>query len=274
MLKFAGALIVVYVGLIGFLYLFQRQFIYFPDRTRPDPAAYGVPDMAPVTLITADGIELLAWWRPAARADAPVMAFFHGNAGNIGYRGPKVRPYLDDGWGVLLTAWRGYSGNTGDPSENGLYADGRSALDFLAARGVDPEKLVIYGESLGAGVSVQMALERPVAAMILEAPFTSIADMAQHRFPFVPARALVRDRFASLSKIGQLRIPVMVIHGEDDAIVPLKFGQRLFEAVNPPKTPLFVPGGGHNDLHDFGISTAVKAFVDEFVNVQKHKAIE
>ena len=128
----------VYIIFVAALYLFQRSVLFHPDPTRPDPDDYGVREMQAVTLDTEDGLRLLAWWSPPADESLPVLLFFHGNAGHIGYRGEKLRPYLDRRWGVLLVAWRGYSGNLGQPSEPGLYADGRAALAFLVERGIPP----------------------------------------------------------------------------------------------------------------------------------------
>lgn len=250
-----------YVAFVGALYLFQRGMIYHPDRTRPEPGEYGVPEMRAVTLETDDGLGLLAWWRPPRDETRPVLAFFHGNAGHIGYRGEKLKPYLDRGWGVLLTAWRGYSGNPGSPTERGLYADGRAAVAFLRGRDIAPSRVVAYGESLGAAVAVELARETRFGAVVLEAPFTSIADVAQGMYPFVPVRLLVRDRFDSISKISEVRSPLLVIHGEDDNIIPVRYGRRLLAAANDPKAAHFVPGAGHNDLHGFGIAEVVVEFV-------------
>lgn len=263
MIQALAVLVIGYGVLVAFLFVFQHKFIYHPDGTRPDPSLYGVPEMVPVTLTTGDGLQLLAWWRPPVSADAPVMVYFHGNGGHIGYRGHKLRRYLDAGWGVLLPAWRGYSGNPGHPSEAGLYADGRAALDFLAAHGTPADRVVLYGESLGSAVVVQMALERGARAMVLEAPFTSIADVAAGRFPFVPVRLLIRHRFESVKKISRLRLPLMVIHGEGDSVVPIAFGRRLFEAANAPKTAKFLPTAGHNDLYEHGAARFALSFIQQ-----------
>ncbi len=261
MIQVVTTVVLSYAAVIGLLFLFQRRLIYVPDRTRPDPARHGVADMTPVTLTTEDGLELLAWWRPPADAEAPVMTYFHGNAGHLGFRGEKVRPYLDDGWGVLLPAWRGYSGNPGRPTEQGLYADGRAALAFVAAQGVTGDRLVLYGESLGSGVAVEMALHQEHRAVALEAPFSSIADVAARMFPFAPVRMLVRDRFDSVAKIARISTPVLVVHGERDTTIPVALGRRLFDAASPPKSAYFVPRAGHNDLYDHGVARRVIDFV-------------
>lgn len=252
-----------YLVFVGALYLFQRSVLYHPDRTRPEPADYGVPEMRPVTLRTDDGLALLAWWRPPSDETRPVMVFFHGNAGHIGHRGGKLKPYLDRGWGVLLVGWRGYGGNPGDPTEDGLYADGRAALDYLRGLGIPSSRQVAYGESLGSAVAVELARETGFGAIVLEAPFTSIADIAQAIYRFVPVRPLVRDRFESLEKISRVSSPLLVIHGENDNVVPVSHGRRLHAAANDPKSAYFVPDAGHNNLDDFGIADTVAAFVDQ-----------
>ncbi len=254
-----------YLVVMAALYLMQRTLIYLPDSFRPQPSAFGVPEMAPVALFTDDGLELLAWWRAPASADAPVMVYFHGNAGHIGYRGPKVRPYLDRGWGVLLTTWRGYSGNPGQPTESGLYADGRAALAFLKSSGVTPDRTILNGESIGSAVAAAMATDYPAAAVVLEAPFTSLAAVAVRSFPIFPVRLLVRDKFDVLARIGRVRSPLLVVHGERDGIVPVGHGRRLLEAANPPKAGHFVPAAGHNDLYSFGAAAAVIDFIGSHV---------
>jgi fermentation-respiration switch protein FrsA (DUF1100 family) len=255
-----GAAVAAYALVIGLLYVGQRRMMYLPDGVRPDAAAAGVPELAAVTLTTADGLALLAWYRPPA-SDGPTLVYFHGNAGNLGDRAVKLRPYLDAGLGILLPAYRGYSGNAGSPSEAGLYADGRAALDFLAARGVAAASVVLYGESLGGGVAVQLATERAVGGVVLEAPFTSMAAAAQYHYPWTPARWLVRDRFDNLAKIARIHAPVLILHGEADGVVPVAMSRRLLAAANEPKAATFLPAAGHNDAHLHGLAAAVLSFI-------------
>jgi fermentation-respiration switch protein FrsA (DUF1100 family) len=264
MTNFITVAAVVYVVLVAALYVFQRNIMYFPDTSVPSPVHSGVPEMQPVTLETEDGLKLLGWYR--AVEGQPVVVYFHGNAGNIGARGFKVRPYLDAGFGVLLVSYRGYGGNRGSPTEEGLYADGRAALNFLEFQGVAPERTVLYGESLGTGVAVQLASElapeNPVAAVVLEAPLTSVGDVAAHHYPFVPARWLVKDHFDSAAKIAGVEAPVLIIHGEKDRTIPVKFGRMLFEAAAEPKESRWLEGGDHNDLYDFGAAQVVVEFLN------------
>ena len=251
---------VSYATVTGALFFGQRRLMYHPDPAVPDPTAAGVPEMAAVRVATNDGLDLLAWYRPA-EGTHPTILYLHGNAGDLGYRGPKVRPYLDAGLGVLLLAWRGFSGNPGSPSEEGLYADGRAALAFLRGEGVAADRVVLYGESLGTGVAVHLAAETTPAALVLEAPFTSIADVGAVHYWYIPACHLVRDRFESAAKIGAVEAPLLILHGERDRVVPVRLGRALLAAANEPKEGLFVAEADHVDLYDHGAAAAVLDFL-------------
>jgi fermentation-respiration switch protein FrsA (DUF1100 family) len=243
----------------------QRFLLYLPDRGSAAPGDFGVPDMAAVELTTEDGLDLTAWYK-AAEDGRPTIAFFHGNAGHLGYRGLKVRPYLDAGYGVLLVEYRGYGPNPGKPSEQGLYRDGRAALAYLAAAGVPAGRTALYGESLGTGVAVELAQGQPLAAVILEAPYTSMADVGAHHYWFLPVRLLIKDRYDNLAKIGKLRAPLLVVVGAEDRVVPAKFGRRLFEAAPQPKDIAEFPHAGHNDMYGPEVAQRVIEFLAQRVN--------
>ena len=240
---------------------FQRSLTYFPDATRPAPAESDVPELAPVSLETEDGLSLLAWHTPPRVSGAPSLAYFHGNAGHIGMRGFKVRAYLNAGLGVLLTTWRGYSGNSGRPTEDGLYADGRAARAFLRAQGCGDDRQILYGESLGTGVAVHLAQETAPAALVLEAPFSSIVDIARGRFPLLPVGLLIVDHFDSAAKIGKVGAPVLIVHGERDRTIPVRQARKLFKRAREPKEAVFIPEADHADLMDFGLPTYVLEFL-------------
>lgn len=235
----------------------QDSLLYFPDSSRPEPARWAVPDMAPVVLKTADGLALNAWYKPGE----PTLVLLHGNGGHIGHRGFKVRPWLDAGLGVLLVEWRGYGGNPGRPGEAGFLADGRAALDFLAARGIAPERIVLYGESLGTGIAIMLAAERPVGRLILEAPYTSVVDVGASHYWFLPVRLLARDAYDAAAVAPKVSSPVLVIHGEADAVIPARFGRALFDVLPEPKQARFIPGAGHNDLDRFELNRIVLEFL-------------
>jgi hypothetical protein len=164
-----------------------------------------------------------------------------------------------------MLEYRGYGGNPGSPSETGLYADGAAALDFLDHQGIMPNRLVLYGESLGSGVAVRMAGQHEIAGLILEAPFTSVAQVAQYHYPFVPASLLVRDRFDSLSRIRAVKVPILILHGGRDTVIPMRFGRALLDAAPGPKEGWFAPEAGHGDLARFGALDAVAVFLEQRV---------
>lgn len=260
--KAVVVIVVIYIVVVGFTYAFQRSLMYFPATDLPPPIQVGVPEMTEVALRTADGLDLVAWYA-AAPAGRPTIVYFHGNGGNIANRADRARTFIDNGYGVLLVSYRGYAGNPGKPNEDGLFADGRAALAFAREQGISADQLVLVGESLGSGVAVRMASESDVAALILEAPFTSAADTGQNAYPFLPVKLLIKDRFDSLSRIGQVRAPLLIVHGERDRVVPTKLGRRLFAAANEPKQGVFLPGAGHNDLAAYGLLDIERDFLRE-----------
>jgi uncharacterized protein len=260
-LPFLGFAVVAYAALVGGLYLFQRQLLYFPDKARPELFGLEQLGVRELTLTTEDGLSLLSWYLPA-RPGRPVIAYFHGNGGHIGYRAERLLRFAREGYGVLMAEYRGYGGNPGTPTEAGFYTDARAALDFLDREAIPSNRLVLYGESLGSGVAVALAAEHDIAALILEAPPTSVAEVAQCHFPFVPAARMVTDRFDSLSRIGRVKAPILVLHGERDRVVPVRYGRALLEAAPEPKEGWFAPEAGHEDLASYGSLDVVVAFID------------
>ncbi|MSP83320.1 MAG: alpha/beta hydrolase [Alphaproteobacteria bacterium] len=249
--------VAAYGVLVAGLFLAQRRLLYHGTGERPDLALADAGDMAEVRLATADGLDLIAWYRPAV-AGRPTIVHLHGNAGHIGHRAGKLGPLRDAGYGLLLVEYRGFGGNPGAPMEDGLYADGRAALAFLRAEATN---IVLYGESLGSGVAVQLATEARVAGLVLEAPYTSIPDVAQGHYWYVPVRPLLRDRYESVAKIGRVRCPILVLHGEADRVVPIRFGRDLFAAANEPKSAWWSGAAAHDDLYDHGAAEALLEFL-------------
>jgi uncharacterized protein len=260
-----GVAAVAYAAVLACLYLFQRQLLYFPDRSRPQLAGLAELGVREVSLPSADGLSLLSWYLPP-RGQRPVILYFHGNGGHIGYRADRIRRFAREGYGVLLLEYRGYGGNPGTPSEEGLYRDAAAATAFLADAGIGPRRLVLYGESLGSAVAVQVAAEREVAAVVLESAFTSIAAAAQYHYRYVPAALLVVDRFDSLSRIGRVGAPILMLHGGRDGIVPARFGEELYAAAPEPKQRWLAPDAGHEDLARFGALDAVVAFIERHLH--------
>jgi len=256
-----------YFALVALMFVFQRSILYLPGSGVPTrPADWGVPEMAAVRVTTEDGLDLVAWYRPASAGQATIV-YFHGNGGHIGYRGFKARPLLDAGFGVLLVEYRGYGGNPGSPSEEGLYRDARGAMAFLAEQGVTVDRVVAFGESLGSGVAVHLAAEQaakdaPLAAVVLETPLSSIPDVGCHHYPYLPVGLLAKDRFDSTSEIAGIAAPLFIIHGDADSVVPMRYGRALFDKAVEPKEARWYQGGGHENLFDLGADAAVIEFLD------------
>jgi len=238
------------VALILFLWLGQRHLLYLPSSDLLAPDIVGLANLRVLDIRTQDGLTLGAWYVPQRRSAPPTatVIVFNGNAGNRSHRAPLAWRLAEAGYATVLVDYRGYGGNPGTPSERGLLADARAVVATLRA---DAEpgtaRLVYFGESLGSGVAVQLAVEMPPAALVLRSPFTSITDVAAHHYWFLPVRRLLWDRFDSLSRIAQVRCPLLVIAGDRDRVVPFVFSQRLFEAAREPKRFVRVPGADHND---------------------------
>jgi fermentation-respiration switch protein FrsA (DUF1100 family) len=254
----------VYLGFLLLLYTTQRRIVFRPDPTAADLAAAGLAEqMIEVAIKTGDGLTLTSWWAPPVRPDRRVIVYLHGNAGHRGGRADRIRDYLGAGYGVLLVGYRGYGGNPGAPTEAGLYDDARANLAFLAAHNLRPEHIVLFGESLGTAVAIQMATEFPILALVLEAPLASVLHSARTRYPLFAFDFLVRDKFNSLRKIGKVKVPLLLVHGEKDRTTSVRFGRMIYDAANEPKKAHFIAEAGHNDLMEHGMATAVTAFLDE-----------
>lgn len=254
-------LIIIATVMLG-MTIFQRSLIYLPHRGVVEPAKWHAADMQIVQLTTADHLINQAWYKPA-KSNLPTIVYFHGNAGHLGYRVPLIKPYLSKGYGVLLLSYRGYANNQGSPTEQGLYNDARAAINFLRAKTIKPQCIVLYGESLGSGVAVQMASEYSIGALILQAPYTSLVDMAIQHYFFYPAKWLLWDKFDSYSKIKQIKAPLLIMHGSADRIVPIKQSQRLFSRANFPKQAKYFANNGHNDLNADKLSVTVTKFLSQ-----------
>jgi len=253
--------LILYGALVAVVFAFQRSLQYFPSSARFSPAEVGLAQFSDLTLQTSDGESVVAWWRPPQPGRA-VLVYFHGNGGSLWNRQDRARRLTADGRGLLLASYRGYSGSTGTPSEGGLRRDAEAAYRFVASR-YEPSRIVLYGESLGTGVAVPLAAEHPVGGVILDAPFTSAADVARRHYWYVPVDWLMRDQFRSMDRIASLKAPLLVLHGERDGIVPIELGERLYAAAPEPKRFVRLPGVGHAGVLEQGGLAAVKTFLDE-----------
>jgi uncharacterized protein len=246
------------------LWLGQRRMIYLPFGNAPTAASSGLPGAEDVTFTTDDGVTLHGWSVPAATTPARFTAIvFNGNAGHRGMRAPLAAALARHGVATLLFDYRGFGGNAGRPSEDGLTQDARAARAFLTTRAdVDTARIVFFGESLGAAVALQLAIETPPFALVLRSPFTSMTDIGRHHYPFLPIRWLLRDRFPSLERAGSVTSPVLVIVGDRDRIVPPEHSRRLYEAIAAPKRFVSIAGADHNDAALFDGPELMQAVLD------------
>ena len=238
-----AVLAAVLAAAIG-LWAGQRRLIYFPDRRSPSLGVMG-SGWEEVGYETTDGLTLRGWYR-APEPGQPVVLVFNGNAGNRADRAPLGSGLAAAGLGVLLTDYRGYGGNPGHPTEDGLASDARAAVSFVREWAAG-SPLVYFGESLGAAVAVELASADPPAALVLRSPFTSLADMGRVHYPWLPASALLKDRYPSIERIGSVHTPTLIVAGETDAIVPVDQSRALFAAAPGPKQLLVIPSADHND---------------------------
>jgi fermentation-respiration switch protein FrsA (DUF1100 family) len=243
-----GIVIAMYVLLVVGMFAFQRSLLYFPTHNYVTlEEAHANKALRELPVRTADGIDLKGWYAPATSKPF-TFVLFHGNGDSL-YRDAEVPdPYLAAGYGFLMAEYRGYSGLPGKPSEAGLYADGRAYLYGLMAQGVKSENIILLGHSLGTGVAVQLAGEFHVGGVILLAPYLSITKMAQMTYPFVPVKLIALDRFDNDKKIGAVHVPVLIVNGSADEVIPPSQGRQLYELANEPKTFQSMPGRGHNDI--------------------------
>ena len=253
--------VAAYCGLVLLLYIFQRSLLYHPSPKNPRPADFGISEMSTVEILTNDGLKLDGWFKEAEEGKQTIL-YLHGNAGHIGHRSIKVKNYLDAGFGLLLLGYRGYGGNSGKPSENKLYIDGRAALRFLLKYQVPLSNTIIYGESLGTGVAVEIARNLQINCLVLEAPFSSMTDVATHHFFYLPTKFLLKDHFNSIGKINEITAPIFFVHGELDSVVPWEFGKRLYDVAPQPKELLLIESANHNNLYEFNASNAIIDFIE------------
>lgn len=250
-----------YAGIVGLMYLAQRALMYFPERVRTAPADAGFPRAQEHVLTSADGTRLIVWQVPPKK-DRPVFLYFHGNGGSLRYRVPRFENLTVDGSGLVALSYRGYGGSGGSPSEEGLLADADAAYAYARAQ-YPAAKLVVWGESLGSGVAVALATKNKVDALILEAPYTSTADIAFAAYPFIPVSLLMKDQFRSDARIGKVNAPLLVLHGMRDNIIPIAYGRRLFELAPEPKQFVQLPLGEHENLDAHGAQAVVREFLGD-----------
>jgi uncharacterized protein len=261
-LKWLAALALAsYLVGLAVLFLVQRSFLFpIPQKTRTTPEAAGFPQAEEHFLTTADGEKVIVWHVPAKPGHA-VILYFPGNGDFLAGSASRFRAMTADGTGLVALSYRGYAGSTGEPSEKGLLLDAAAAYAFTSAR-YSADRVVVWGFSLGTGVSVALAAREPVGKLILEAPYTSTAEVAASRFPMVPIRWLMRDQFHSDERIAGVTAPLLVMHGVRDSTIPIRFGERLYSLAHEPKQFVKFPEGGHANLDDYGATETARGFIN------------
>jgi uncharacterized protein len=255
----ARRLIALFAVPLAALTVFQGSLIYHPHA---DEVAPNVPETQAVRIETEDGERLVAWYR-APREEQPIFLFFDGNGGRPHIWGGRWRRIAEAGSGFLAVYYRGYSGSTGAPSERGLHIDARAGYDWLIANGYEPSDIVIHGFSLGSGPAVKLATERPARALVLEAPFTGVDDVAAGIVTPLVA-SLVRDSYRNRDWIGDVHMPVLIVHGDRDTVIPFSQGERLYALANEPKMFVRMRGSDHATLVRDGIYPHITEFLSKY----------
>ena len=254
--KFLIAAAIAYSMAAGYMYLNQRSFVFVPTGELATPEDKGLQNVSVETVEMADGTKTTVWTAAPAEEGLPTVIYFHGNSSNLSGRWQRFKMILDSGYGLYAPTYRGYAGSEGNPSETAIIADALEHFDRAAATGTP---IIVHGESLGTGVATAVAAERPDAGLlVLEAPYTALVDMAFESYPWLPVGLLMKDPMKTRERIGKVKAPVLIIHGTEDAIIPVEHGERLFEFASDPRELLIVEGAGHGDLWKRGLWDTVR----------------
>ena len=257
------ALIFFYILLLIIVFFFQGNLLYHPtiDNYLKDQVEREPNEIEKVKITTKDKIDLIGWFYNRDLEEFKTILFFHGNAGSLENRTYKLNHFKNLNLNFLIIAWRGFNGNKGKPNEMGLYEDAKSAIKWLKAKGIKEKNIILYGESLGTGVAVEIAQNKNYAGVILESPFTSMVNMGKKYYPFFPVSLLLKDKFESYKKINNIFVPVLIMHGKVDKIVPYDMGKKMYELANEPKFFYSQEYGDHMIEYDEKLLTALKKFI-------------
>lgn len=258
-------LCICYLSIAAGMYISQRGFMYLPDRRNLNPDDVGLIGVNVAMISTSDGQHLQSWHLPA-KPGRPTILYFHGNAGSIADRADRLRFFQKQGLGALFVSYRGYGASTGSPSQSGLVNDALAAHDWLVQNNIAPENIIAVGESLGAAVVVQLAQQRFLKAVILEAPFTSTMDVARSTYWWLPVDLLMKDRFESIKLIDQIKAPILIVHGEQDEITSLEQGRQLFAKAREPKTLYIIDGASHNGISIEDVWLREQVFIETLIS--------
>jgi fermentation-respiration switch protein FrsA (DUF1100 family) len=258
--EFFIGIVVIYILVLILLLIFQRDLMYHPEENNYFGDKLEV-DIEKVKIRTSDKINLLGWLHKKDFNKFKTIVYFHGNAGKLENRIHKLNHFKNMDINFLIISWRGFSGNAGKPSEEGLYNDGNSAIEWLKSMGLEEENIIIYGESLGTGIAIEIAQNKNFAGLILETPFTSMTEAAKNFYPYIPVGLLLKDKYNNDKKIKNINIPVLVMHGEADQIVPFKMGKKIYELANQPKYSHFTKYDDHMMEFDEKLVLVIRTFI-------------
>lgn len=246
------------------LFIFQKKLEYHPSGQIANPSSYSLAEFQEVYLVAKDGLRILSWYKAPKKTTSSskkIIVYFHGNSGNLSQRSDKFKTFSDAGFGVMAISYRGFAGSEGDMSEGGIINDAKSAMEFLLANNYQEKNIILFGESLGTGVAVQMAALFNVYAVVLESPFSSITSVAQKKYWFAPISLILKDKFDSEKYADKILSPVLIFHGTDDLVVPYDEAEKLYRKIKSPKKFITIKGGGHLKFgNEFLLKEIVKFF--------------
>ncbi len=259
----ASLIIFAYFVLLIFIYFYQRNLLYHPfeNNYQNDKIEF---DYQEVFIKVEDNIELKSWFIKKDILKKKTLIFFHGNAGDLKNRIHKLNKLDRLDINILLISWRGFSGNKGSPTEKTLYNDAEKAIDWLNNIGVKNNQIILYGESLGTGVAIEIGKKNIFNSIILESPFTSIEKAAKIYYPYLPVSFLLKDRYDSISKIKMIKTPILIMHGKKDNIVPFFMGKELFEKANSPKQSFFTDSDDHMMDFNSELIDKLRSFIEKY----------
>jgi fermentation-respiration switch protein FrsA (DUF1100 family) len=263
---FLISLLSIYCLIMLGMFVMQRKIMFIPDRASLNPEAFGIPRLTKQRLVTSDNVSITAWYKQAEN-NKPTVLYFHGNAFHLGaeYRLSRFNHIINEGYGLLAISYRGYGDSDGNPSEQGLYEDGRAGFAFLQEQSISHDRVIILGESMGSGVATHMAVEHKVGAVILDSPYTSTVDVGAADYWWLPVHLLLLDKFESWKKIGRVTSPITIIHGDADDTIPVSHGERLFSLANEPKKLTILKGVSHVDAHPDIIMQELNRLTSEYL---------
>ena len=253
-------LISIYLFILISTYLFQRNLLYHPTENNYSGDKL-IVSVEKIKIKTGSNIELLSWYHKKNINDYKTILFLHGNAGSLENRIHKINNFKDLNVNFLLLAWRGFSGNKGSPTEQNLYEDAWSAIKWLKSEGIKESNIIIYGESLGTGVATEIAQNKNFAGVILESPFTSMIDAGKTKYPYLPVKFLLKDKYESNKKIQNIKTPILIMHGKVDNIVPFYMGKKMYDLANEPKYSYFTEYDDHMMEYNEKLLNALKEFI-------------